>query len=1054
VLGSPNYVPPEQAEGRSLEIGPASDVYSLGAILYHLLTGRPPFQADSVAGILRQVSETEPLPPRRLDDSLPPDLETICLKCLEKDPRRRYASAQALADDLGRFQRGEPIQARSLGSVRRLGRWVGRNPLVAGLGCTAILFAVAIAAGSTLAALWLMRAEQLATTRLFRALLAQAQASRWSGRPGCRFASLDALRQSAELRPRLQPKDAIALPLRNEVIACLALADLRLVRQWHALRNPIDPVGFDADLELYTLNDFVDSARLRRVTDDVELATFRIAGEPFLHRRLSPDGQWLALKHRSGRLRVWHVGRHELNQELESRDTPALEFCGDSRWLAADRPDGSIQICDLRDGTRRDLPDAGLRPYRLHFSPDARQLAVVSLDPPGIRVWDLTRREGTNLPHPAGPRMVSWRPDGHVLAVAGSDRRVLLWDTENWQSAGVIAHAEAQLDRVMFHPDGSLLATWGTDGATRLWDAASGRLVLTAPGTEMIQFSRDGRRLAFKSGLDLGLWEIGGGEETRLLTHPNKPAESPHWSDAVYSPDGRWLAVGCRTGVCLWETDTHRDVGFLTIGYCEFLCFSPQDGGLITCSPRGVQRWPCHIRTLDRQSITTVGPPETLIQPADARVRKATLSGDGTLLAVETRDRKTGRLWDWAGRRWLATLEHPQFHDIALSADGRWAAAGNWHAWNAVVWDAHTGRRAARLETTGSTTVAFSPDNRWLVTGTGEEYRVWHLGSWQPAYRVPRQKGGGYPGVMAFSPDSRFLAATLSRNQASLLETATGREVASFDPPASEWISALRFRPDGAELAVVSDTQGVRVWNLRRLREQLDRLKLDWEALPLPPAPSSPPSAPLTLTVFMQPILDLPERAPNTPQRFVDLSGHFNASLAEGWHTAGANPSNNLAMLPTGRQLLGSVEFDVRGVVQLAGRPLRQTAPGFPKAVHGIPIAQTCRSLHFLHAAGWDERSGTRIGGYRIHYADGQELELPLVFGQNIDNWFPRNPARRLPSDATLAWSGKDPVSGGTKRLFRVTWPNARPDAVIDSLDFFSDMTGSAPFLIAVTVEP
>ena len=126
-VGSPNFMPPEQAEGRHRDVGPASDVYALGALLYHLITGRPPFQAETLTSLLKQVVETEPVPPRMLNPNVPKDLETICLKCLEKEPGKRYASAQALAEELGRFLNGEAVLARPVGPPARHGAGVGAS---------------------------------------------------------------------------------------------------------------------------------------------------------------------------------------------------------------------------------------------------------------------------------------------------------------------------------------------------------------------------------------------------------------------------------------------------------------------------------------------------------------------------------------------------------------------------------------------------------------------------------------------------------------------------------------------------------------------------------------------------------------------------------------------------------------------------------------------------------------------------------------------------------------------------------------------------------------
>jgi tetratricopeptide (TPR) repeat protein len=169
-VGTPSYMAPEQASGNSGTAGPAVDVYALGAVLYELLTGRPPFRAETAAETERQVIEEEPAPPSHLNAGVPRDLETVCLKCLHKDPRRRYARAADLAADLDRFRRGETIVARPVGTLERVGKWVRRHPGRAAAGLGGVLVAVALLLGG-----WWALAERAATERAVEGDLVEAE---------------------------------------------------------------------------------------------------------------------------------------------------------------------------------------------------------------------------------------------------------------------------------------------------------------------------------------------------------------------------------------------------------------------------------------------------------------------------------------------------------------------------------------------------------------------------------------------------------------------------------------------------------------------------------------------------------------------------------------------------------------------------------------------------------------------------------------------------------------------------------------------------------------
>jgi WD40 repeat protein len=204
------------------------------------------------------------------------------------------------------------------------------------------------------------------------------------------------------------------------------------------------------------------------------------------------------------------------------------------------------------------------------------------------------------------------------------------------------------------------------------------------------------------------------------------------------------------------------------------------------------------------------------------------LAGDGRTLAVLVYHRQAVLL---GGERWserLLDLPAPQVNSIALSPNGRWAATGTWHGNGTRLWDLHSGQQIGKELPGGDAHVAFSPDGRWLVNGTENEYRFWEVGSWRPGLRILRTPPTGV-GPLAFSPDGKILAIVQPFCEVRLIETATGRELATLAAPAPRPIRWLCFRPDGEQLAVACEKGVVELWDLRRIRERLAEMGLDWD---------------------------------------------------------------------------------------------------------------------------------------------------------------------------------------------------------------------------------
>jgi hypothetical protein len=411
-MGSPSYMAPEQAEGHAKEAGPTADVYALGAILYELLTGRPPFRGATALETLEQVKGSEPVPPSRLVPKLPRDVETICLRCLRKEPTWRYEGASALAEDLRRYQTGEPIVARRASGAERAWRWCRRNSVVAGLLASVGLLIVAIAIVSTVLAARLgvearraQGAERSALERLFHASFAQAKASRGSGRMGQRHDTLKALAEAADLNGRVAVSPQDILDMRTEAIAAMALPDIRLGHEWEG--NPAGTIGraFDSTYERYALSKKDGEVTVRRVADDKvlrRLVATSIEGpnwQALFH--FSPTDRYLAayyyervLRHStwsdSGLAFVWDLENPGDRPLVSVKDCSSDWSFSESRRIAVIGTwDQRVRRFDLDTGREREPLNVGILPSAVAVQPQGQVLAVAALEPSVVRLFDM-----------------------------------------------------------------------------------------------------------------------------------------------------------------------------------------------------------------------------------------------------------------------------------------------------------------------------------------------------------------------------------------------------------------------------------------------------------------------------------------------------------------------------------------------------------------------------------------------------------------------------------------------------------------------------------------
>jgi hypothetical protein len=477
VVGTPSYMAPEQARG-GRDVGPLADVYALGAILYAALTGRPPFHAASDLDTVRQVVGDDPVPPRRLQPQVPRDLETICLKCLRKEPARRYPGAAAQADDLRRFLEGRPIQARPASWAERGLKWSRRHPAWAAVILLTLLGVATLGGTSAWFTTVLRQALAQRTDELqheHQARLDQEQANRRLVRRSLyvsqmslayRFWQEGGWQEAGELVAGQTPND-------DE-------EDLRGF-EWHHLRCQLE--------------------RRRRTT-----AGLCDSGKEISRASLAPDGRIVAAAESDGNLRLWNLATGEgrtLGQFVGDWSN-ALAFAPDGRTLASAHHGGATRLWDVATGGLR-LTLAGHNEPLLSvaFSPDGTTLATGTGGGRGfVRLWDA--RKGSELvSFPKGPSCIAWSPDGHTLAATDGGESVYLIDT----AAGLRLlqrKDEAAQDRdsiLAFAPDGRSLLIGGANGGSVLsWEVATGRLSRRLTGHEgpltHLAFSRDGQVLA------------------------------------------------------------------------------------------------------------------------------------------------------------------------------------------------------------------------------------------------------------------------------------------------------------------------------------------------------------------------------------------------------------------------------------------------------------------------------------------------------------------------------------------------------------------------------